>query len=260
MHEALPVMRAGCGAAEGLAVCRTLCRKAYLSRKMVVIGVIGRNFSGGKEGKTIMNWMHARNAAVAAIVAAAGLGAGFALGADAMTGFVTGRSRAAVLLYRPSFDHVRSVLMLNSQDELRRLAGYYSLLQNRTLDADYLLARYREEQNPVTRRTILWILGFVPDTLKAGESLESVYDDAPAAMRSQILRSLVRLDPRSLERFARDHLVDTDLAFESLESMYDTAPEARRRRIVRAIGRIAPGRIERFAASHGVDPAWLREP
>ncbi|TAL32945.1 MAG: hypothetical protein EPN93_14860 [Spirochaetes bacterium] len=227
---------------------------------MVVIAAIGRNFSGREEVNTVMNWIYARNAAVAAFVAAAGLGAGFAVGADALTGFVTGRSRAAVLLYRPSFDHVKSVLMLNSQDELRRLAGYYALLQNRTLDADYLLARYREEQNPVTRRTILWIMGFVPDPSKAYASLESVYDDAPGIMQRQILRSLARVDPGSLDRFARDHLVDAGAAYESLESMYDNVPRATQRRIVRAIAHLAPGRLEQFAAAHGIDPAWLREP
>jgi hypothetical protein len=189
-----------------------------------------------------------------ACVAIAGLGGGLLVGGRALTGFMTGSSRAMVLLYRPSFEHVNNATMLNSPDGLKRLAGYYALLQNNTIDPDYLLERCRDEPLPVNKKAIIWILGFSRDKDRARSALEALYDGAPDEFRHRILDSMARLDADGLQDFLRArHPGDAPGAYAALESIYDNAALPVQGKIACCVKNIAPGMLETFMRAHGIE-------
>ncbi len=189
-----------------------------------------------------------------ACVAVAGLAGGLLVGGRALTGFVTGSSRAMVLLYRPSFEHVKNATMLNSHDGLKRLAGYYALLQNNTIDPGYLMERCRDEPLPVNRKAIIWILGFSRDRDRARAALEALYDGAPEEYRHGILASLARLDANALEDFLNArHPGDVPGAYRALDSIYDNAAPRVQEKILCCVKSIAPGMLEAFMRAHGIE-------
>jgi hypothetical protein len=189
-----------------------------------------------------------------AFVAVAGLCGGLLAGGRALTGFVTGGSRVMLLLYRPSFEYVSNAMMLNSPDGLKRLAGYYALLQNGTIDPAYLLERCRDEPIPANRKTIIWILGFSRDKEQARAALELLYDGAPDEIRRRVLDSLARLDAGGLQDFlSAHHPGDAVGAFRALESIYDNAAQPVQQRIACIVKTTNPGMMETFMRTHGIE-------
>ncbi len=57
--------------------------------------------------------------------------------------------------------------MLGSADEMKRLAGYYALLETDSIDVEFLVERYGMESSTVNRRTIVWLLGFARNSRAA---------------------------------------------------------------------------------------------
>ncbi len=137
--------------------------------------------------------------AVALLVCVAALGAvGFGLGQAGgrvlMRNFLTAGGRIAPLLYRPSFQYFATAAMLGSPDELKRLAGYYALLETDSIGVDFLIERYGMESSIVNRRTIVWVIGFSRDTRRAADACAALYKSAPREIRKEILKSMKRLN------------------------------------------------------------------
>lgn len=128
------------------------------------------------------------------VLGVAGYGLGRAGGRGLMMDFLTGGGRIVPLLYRPSFQHFRAAAMLGSEDEMKRLAGYYALLEGDSIDVDFLVERYRMERSVANRRTIVWVIGFSRDVPVAARACAGLYESAPREIRDEILRSLMRLD------------------------------------------------------------------
>ncbi|HSV98387.1 MAG TPA: hypothetical protein VLM75_15820 [Spirochaetota bacterium] len=140
-----------------------------------------------------------RAEAVISLVCVVALGVtGFAMGQAGgrllMKDYLTGGGRLVPLLYRPSFQHFTTAAMLGSEDELRRLAGYYALLEGDAIDVDFLVERYGMERSIVIRRTIVWLMGFSRDVREAADACAGLYESAPREVREEILRSIKRLD------------------------------------------------------------------
>lgn len=155
-----------------------------------------RNMAGALRRST----GNVRYQAVAALAAGivisvtSGLGIGSAAGTALMSDFMKGGGRIVPLLYRPSFQHLSATAMLGSADELKRLAGYYALLETDSIDVEFLVERYGMESSTVTRRTIVWLLGFAGNRRAAFDACAGLYRDAPAPVRVEILSSIRKLD------------------------------------------------------------------
>ena len=71
-------------------------------------------------------------------------------------------SKKAVLLPMPPFEYIKTANLINSSEELKRLEGYYSLLDKNMIDTDLLIDRYKEESELI-KSTIIWIFGYSKD-------------------------------------------------------------------------------------------------
>lgn len=149
---------------------------------------------------------HAAAALVAAVLVsvASGLGLGTAVGTALMGDFIRRGGSIVPLLYRPSFQHMRATAMLSSADELKRLAGYYALLETDSIDVEFLVERYAMESSTVTRRTIVWLLGFARNRSAAFDACAGLYRDAQAPVRAEILSSIRRLDAERYLDFIKE--------------------------------------------------------
>jgi len=133
-------------------------------------------------------------AAAILVSVASGLGIGLAVGTALMGDFIRRGGRVVPLLYRPSFQHMRATAMLGSADEMKRLAGYYALLETDSIDVEFLVERYGMESSTVNRRTIVWLLGFARNRRAAFDACAGLYRDAQAPVRAEILSSIRKLD------------------------------------------------------------------
>ena len=72
------------------------------------------------------------------------------LGMHLIKDYITGSGASLFLFSRPGSQYIHTAGLLNSNSELKRLTGYYSLLDNRKIDVDFLIERYK--------RTIYYIV------------------------------------------------------------------------------------------------------
>ncbi len=97
------------------------------------------------------------------------------------------------MLYRPPFEFIHTANLLSSYDELKRLEGYYSLLDNNAIDEDSLIARYKDE-TVFIKPTIIWLLGYSGNKNKVLGFLSEEYNKTDQRVKSEILKTMRRLD------------------------------------------------------------------
>ncbi len=141
----------------------------------------------------------------------AGLGIGSWIGAHMITSLITGNGRLGLLLYKPSFEHLVTVSLLNSDNELKRIEGYYALRDSGKIEINYLTERYKAEEALYIRRTIIWLMGYSGDHRFAVKALSSLYADAAHPLKIEILRSLAKIDANLLDTFIKEHKVTKDI-------------------------------------------------
>ncbi len=146
-----------------------------------------------------------------AFLALLGIGGGLLAGRSLITGYLESGNPLAFLLYRPSFYYIETLQFLNSPSELRRAAGYYSLLDSDRIDIPYLLERYRREESHYMKRILVWLMGFSPQQRKAIDAFSQIFQEAPQAVKMEILRSISRIDTRSLGDFIKIHRVEKSM-------------------------------------------------
>lgn len=93
---------------------------------------------------------------VSVLLFAAGIITGVITGKTTIKhGLSSGISPVLVLFY-PSSNYIDTVKLLNSENPLKRLSGYYAYSGSKIIDFDYLQKRYMEEEWPVIKNTIIW--------------------------------------------------------------------------------------------------------
>lgn len=91
----------------------------------------------------------------AVILLAAGILAGSMIGRSSVKGGPEGISPLLVL-FNPTGNYIDSVKLLNSQNPLERLSGYYAYSRSGLMDFNYLYNRYIQEDLTVIKNTIVW--------------------------------------------------------------------------------------------------------
>jgi len=129
---------------------------------------------------------------VLAGVLAAGYFFGRISGKIMLYNIVSGNSRASFLLYRPSSQFFKTYSLLNSEQELSRLSGYYSLLDNRIIDNTYLYERYELETSNAVKRTIIWVMGFSDDFESTLDIYEKVFSQSSRGIQNEIIGIIKR--------------------------------------------------------------------
>ncbi len=72
--------------------------------------------------------------------------------------FLKGDIGISNFLFLPSKNMIDTFILLNSQNELKRLEGYYAYRETGLKDHEFLYRRYRDEDSDIIRKTIIWIV------------------------------------------------------------------------------------------------------
>ncbi|HOK01071.1 MAG TPA: hypothetical protein PKX79_01560 [Spirochaetota bacterium] len=74
-----------------------------------------------------------------------------------MNQFFNERLSLVNFIFRPSGNIIKTYILLNSSDELKRLEGYYSYRELPLRDENFLLKRYSMETSDLIKKTIIWV-------------------------------------------------------------------------------------------------------
>ena len=159
----------------------------------------------------LLSWKTARFVIIIMITACTGYASGHMIGTELIKRFVTGRSGLLLLLSRPAYESVQSASMLNSDSGLKRISGYYSLFENRNIDAAFLIERYRREGDEYIKRTIIWLLGYSDGSSGVLKFLSREYKAADERFKREILRSMKKLSENYYSEFIKDNNVNKRL-------------------------------------------------
>jgi hypothetical protein len=158
-----------------------------------------------------LSWGKARFIIIIIITALAGYASGHILGTELIKRFITGSSGLVILISRPAYEYVESASMLNSNSGFRRMSGYYSLYENRNIDPDFLMERYRRESDEYLRRTIIWLLGYSERNTTVLKFLSKEYKTTDERFKREILRAMKSLSPNYFNEFIKDNNVNKKL-------------------------------------------------
>jgi hypothetical protein len=120
-------------------------------------------------------------------------------GTHIVSGFLKGK-RFILLFYRPPFEYLKTANLLYSSDELVRLEGYYSLLDNKIIDKDLLIERYKQESELI-KPVIIWLIGYSRDKDAVLKFISEEYAKADQRVKNEILKTMKRLDEEYFKNF-----------------------------------------------------------
>jgi len=148
--------------------------------------------------------------AVVAVSLFLGLGSGIFIGKGLMRQSLA-QGGHSILLFRPAYDYFMTYGLINSNNEMKRLTGYYTLLESRYYNEDFLIDRYKKENSPVIKRTIVWILGFSGEKEKVITFYNGVYKESSRPIQRQIQEAYSRIDPSGYSDFMRKKNINSGL-------------------------------------------------
>lgn len=123
----------------------------------------------------------------------AGLLAGLPAGLLFEKSAVNGSFYFPALFFRPSKNFVELLTFLNSDDDLRRLTGYYMYKETGMIDYDFLYERYRYDDIPLIRKTIIWIASEGPDKKKISEFYGKIFEISGPDLQTVITAEVARM-------------------------------------------------------------------
>ena len=152
-----------------------------------------------------------KTGAIAACMLVVTLLAGFLVGRGIGNRFMEGilfkESRFPLLLSRPVYQFYDIYTLINSNNPFSRLSGYYSLVDAKMIDLDFIKERYAQEELPVVKETLLWVLGFSKDRSAVLNYYASIYDAGDDDMKREILALMERLDPAFQVEFVKKNRI-----------------------------------------------------
>jgi hypothetical protein len=143
------------------------------------------------------------------LLTATGFLGGSAAGRGMLLGLFNSNASAVMLFFEPAMQYFVSFHMLNSSDEMKRLSGYYSLLDLDLIDSEFLGKRYEKEQNVAVKRTILWVLSYSDDHDEVFELFSALFPEEQDSLKREMLKSLKRMDEYFFLQFIEMHNIDT---------------------------------------------------
>ena len=135
---------------------------------------------------------------------------GYALGRLAGNHIVSGLlkgKRYVLLFYRPPFEYLYTANLLYSSDELKRLEGYYALLDNMIVDPDLLMERYKQESDFI-KPVIIWLLGYADNNDAVLKFISEEYSKADQRGKKEILKTMKKLDEIFFMNFAASNKIN----------------------------------------------------
>jgi hypothetical protein len=149
--------------------------------------------------------------AVAIATLLLGYSAGRMLGNRFVEDIVLQQGRFPLLLSRPVSQFYDIYTLINSNNPFSRLSGYYSLVDNKMINEQFLMERFRREQNEALCGSILWILSNSGDRRGVVRFYASVYNDSSDAIKKRILGLMKRVDRDYYMKFIAKNKIDANL-------------------------------------------------
>ncbi len=151
------------------------------------------------------------------VIFVVGFGAGSLVGDFLIENYITGSGRLLLLITRPGYEYISVSNMLNSSNEVERLSGYYSLLDNKKIDTEFLIERYRREQAISNKRTIIWLLGYSKDRIVALKFFAREFKNSSNRIKKEILGSMKKISSNYFYEFIKEKKVDKRMIENILE-------------------------------------------
>ncbi|HOP29147.1 MAG TPA: hypothetical protein P5120_00155 [Spirochaetota bacterium] len=86
-----------------------------------------------------------------------GVFTGWGYGTLIVNRLMRGEIGLSAFIFTPSKNLFDTYILLNSENELKRLEGYYSYRATGLRDFDFLFKRYELEKSDIIKKTIIWI-------------------------------------------------------------------------------------------------------
>ena len=139
-----------------------------------------------------------------AVLFSVGLGIGRGMGRAVIWGFLIMKGSPMQVFFMPADRYINSARLLNSENELDRIAGYYSLLEGTALEQDFLKELYQKETYDPGRKIIVWVISQGKDKKAAFNTLEAVYDGSSDDLKKVIFAVMKELDSGLFESFLKE--------------------------------------------------------
>lgn len=152
---------------------------------------------------------------IALLLLLGGYAAGSRIGFHVIEEAVFSGGATVMMIYKPAYKFISMYRSVNDNDEMKRLQGYYSLLENNMLDTSFLFKRFEEEKQQVNKRTIIWLLGFSEEHAEVSDFFSTHYRSANSRMRKEMLRSLKRMS----DDVFRDFVIRENIRGDFLEGL-----------------------------------------
>ncbi|MCU0847962.1 MAG: hypothetical protein MUD12_08765 [Spirochaetes bacterium] len=120
---------------------------------------------------------------------------------------ITKNSTLPLILFKPAFEVYRTYTLVNSNEPLERLSGYYSMLDNNIINSDFLYDRLQKEKHDFIKRNIIWIMGQSDDLGATIRIYSSVYSSSEPAVRKEILSSLRKKGKGIYDEFIKNNKI-----------------------------------------------------
>jgi len=121
------------------------------------------------------------------------------------------QGRFPLLLSRPVNQFYDIYTLINSNNPFSRLSGYYSLVDNKMINEQFLMERFRREQNEALSGSILWILSYSGDNDAVVTFYASVYNNSSDPIKKRILSLMKRVNKDYYMKFIKKNKIDVRL-------------------------------------------------
>jgi len=139
-----------------------------------------------------------------------GFMAGRGIGKGLISNLILKDSMFPLLLSRPIDQFYGMHILLNSPNPYSRLSGYYSLIDSKMINNEFLIDRYKNEDNFAIKRTILWILSFSEDSNGVLKFFSTIYDKNDIITKD-MLAYMRHIDKGYYAKFIEVHKIDKKL-------------------------------------------------
>lgn len=146
----------------------------------------------------------AKSPLVLAVLAAAGILVGLALGSILVRLYFSGGNPAIYLFTEPDAEYRYIRARMESASAEDRAVAYYALVEYDRVDPEFLIERYRSEKSPFVRRIIVWSLGFSGGGDDIAGFVKKAYPDSEPAVKKEMIRTLQRLGGAGVDDLVRE--------------------------------------------------------
>jgi hypothetical protein len=142
--------------------------------------------------------------AVPVLIFTAGFMIGSCTGKGMISSLISGESRYPLLIGTPAGDIFKIYRLVNSENPLERISGYYALIDANMIDLDFLHERFLDETLSTSRLVLVKAISCSDKKKKMYDVLDAIYDKSEMPVKTEIVRTIYK-NKFSLKVFSQKH-------------------------------------------------------